>query len=195
MSFPAGSFNLEKTKDAIWFWVQSVAASRIQDSQIIWRDQSEPLPKRPCITLKIIDGPSPIARNGNLMPLQSSNGPYTVGIQLEMVVSVQIFGDTRAGKSLALQLSMDLNSSLIRQTILDKLQLSQVAVQEVGKVRNLSALEESQYEERAGFEVGFGCVQNITDQPGFIETVNVEVKAKNAAGTVVYDKTKNIVLP
>ncbi len=194
MNLPAGTFNLEKTKDALYQWVKEVTTGIITENQIIWRNQGEPLPARPCVTLKIIDGPSPIARNGNLFR-GGKNDPFTVGIQMDMVLSVQVFGNTKKGQSTALQLSIDLNSSLIRQSILDKLRKFDIGVQEVGKVRNLSAIEENDYEERAGFEITLGLVQNITDQPGIIKTVNAEIKALNPDGTVNVDEIKNLVLP
>ena len=49
-----------------------------------------------------------------------------------------------------------------------------VSVQEVGKPMNLTALEETDYEERAGFELGLGLVQNLTDDPGTIEKINIQ---------------------
>lgn len=109
---------------------------------------------------------------------------------MEMTVSIQVFGTTKLNKKpMALQLALDLNSSLLRQSILDNLKASGVSVQVVGQPRNLTALEESEYEERAGFDLTLGLAQNMNDEPGTIETVNLEVN------TDVQDRTKDITLP
>lgn len=175
MSYPAGSLDMNKIMDAIFGWVYLVLGDNLSQSQIIWRNQSEPLPSRPCVTLKIIDGPRPVARDANVQEY-SPNGFYSIGMQMEMTVSVQVFGTTLNAPITAMQLALDLNSSLLRKSVLDVLNKGGVAVQGLGQIRNLSALEESQYEERSGFEISCGLVQNISDQPGIIAVVNGEIE-------------------
>lgn len=169
MSYPAGSLDIEKVKDGIFEWVSLVLAGVIPNEQVIWRNQSEALPARPCVAMKIIDGPRPVGRNAS----QFIGEVSSVGIQQEMTLSIQVFGNPKLPRPSAIQMAIDLNSSLIRQTILDKLKASGIAIQQVGDPRNLTALEESRYEERMGFEVLMGLVQNITDDPGTISTVNI----------------------
>jgi len=192
--YPAGTLNLERIQDALYDWVRDISLGVIDgEDQILWRNQSQPLPARPCVTLKIIDGPRPIARQGNLFfnpDTHTKRNAFSVGMQMEMTVSIQVFGTTKLNKKpMALQLALDLNSSLLRQSILDNLKASGVSVQVVGQPRNLTALEESEYEERAGFDLTLGLAQNMNDEPGTIETVNLEVN------TDVQDRTKDITLP
>jgi hypothetical protein len=198
MSYPAGTLNLVLIQDALYDWVRDITQGVFPEGEehIQWMNQSRPLQARPCVTLKIIDGPRPIARSGNLFfnpiagqPLSKQTNPFTVGIQQEATLSVQVFGNTDVHRPLAMQLACDLNSSLIRQSVLDKLKSAGISVQEVGKPRNLTALEESEYEERAGFELLLGLAQNMKDQPGIIETVNASIETES--GT----QTKTIVLP
>lgn len=176
--YPAGSLNLVKIEDAIYNWVYSVCVGVLgEDSEIrvIWRNQTEPLPPRPCVTLKFIDGPSPIARQANRF-LNPGSRVVGYGIQMEATLSVQIFGNSNPelpNRVRADQLAIDLNSSLMRQTVLDDLKRGGVAVQLVGKPKNLTALEESRYEERSGFELSLGLAQNVQEEPATIETVNV----------------------
>jgi hypothetical protein len=173
--FPAGTLNLVQIQNAIYDWVYSVLGGVLDSGeQIIWRDQSQPLPQRPCVTLKFIHGPAPIGRDGSVF-FNPATGAYNVGMQMEATLSVQIFGNTNMNQMpIVHQLAIDLNSSLLRQTVKDKLKSGGVSIQTVGHPQNLSALEESRYEERAGFEIGLGLVQNIGDAPGTIGIINLE---------------------
>lgn len=198
MPYPAGSLDIEAVKLGIFQWVQEVTQGIIGPDRIIWRDQSQPLPKRPCVTMKIIDGPTPTDRNASLFfgpkpgqtPVTDNQSPsFNYGIQMEMTVSIQVFGNSKIPSPRALQLSLDLNSSLIRQSILDKLKKSGVSIQGRGRVKNLTALEESEYEERAGFDIEMGLVQNISDQPGTIEKINLEVETPAGTQTREIDLT------
>jgi hypothetical protein len=178
MSYPAGTLDLVKVQDAIYDWIETVTQGVFQDDEehISWRDQSQPLLARPMISLKIIDGPRPVGRNASqFSSMQGSNHVSGYGIQHEAVLSVQVFGNMRIHKPMAMQLALDLNSSLVRQNILDQLKLAGVAIQEVGKPRNLTALEETEYEERSGFEVTLGLAQNVSEVTSTIGTVNADV--------------------
>lgn len=176
MNIPSGSLDLVRIRKAIYDWIYTVTLGVLENNllQIVWMDQSEMIPPRPFVGLKITYGPAPIARRGNFF-LGAVGKPMNVGIQMEATLSIQVYGNTQiCPQPLAMQMANDINTSLMRQTILDALKVGGVSVQEVGKVRNLSALEESRYEERAGFEVGLGMVQNLADNPGTIGTVNVD---------------------
>lgn len=179
--YPAGSLDLAKIQAAIYNWIYNVSQGVLSDGgEIIWRNQSEPLPPRPCVTLKLIDGPKPIARNASTF--LNPDGSQNVAVQQEATLSIQIFGNTRVHRPMAYQLAVDLNSSLMRQTILDGLKQAGIGIQQVGAPRNLTALEETEYEERAGFEIVMGLVQNIFDEPSTIETINLE---KNIDGSAL----------
>lgn len=120
--------------------------------------------------MKFTYGPAPIARDGNIVP--ASN---TVGVQQEATLSVQVFGNTQTHKSsIAMQIAIDLNSSLLRREVRSALSRGGISIYGVGKPTNMTALEESRYEERAGFELSLGMVQNVTDNPGVIKIVNLE---------------------
>lgn len=160
--------NAQKT---IYTWVRTQVAGVIPDSQIIWRNQSEPLPPRPCVTMKITQGPKRTGYQDNMVKLSGSNTRFNVGGQRTMIVSFQIFGNTKVLRPMAYQLALDLNSSLSLQTVLDQLRGGGISVYEQGDPINLTALEETEYEERAGFDVTFGLAQNILDDPGTIEHV------------------------
>lgn len=184
----AGTLDLVQIQDALYDWVYSVTRGILEEHQIVWRDQSEQIPARPFVSLKLISGPSPTDRDGSIF-LNGKAQPINVGMQMEAALSVQVFGNTQIHRSVAHQLAMDLNTSLLRPSIRDALKAKGIAIQGLGKPQNLSALEESKFEERAGFDVELGLVQNILDQPGNIERINI-------TQTVDGDTTdKTVVLP
>jgi hypothetical protein len=123
------------------------------------------------VTLKITSGPRRTGYSDNIQYLSGDN--FMVGGQREMVVSVQVFGNTQIHRSLAYQLTVDLNASLSKVTVLDRLRSAGVAVFNQGEVNNMTALEETEYEERAEFDILVGVAENVVDDPGIIETANV----------------------
>lgn len=169
--YPTGTLNLVAIQDTIYNWVNSSMQGILEPDQIIWRNQSEPLPPRPCVTLKFTYGPSPVARDGNV--ISGGVGCDTIGMQQEATLSVQVFGNTKMHKPMADQIAIDLNSSLLRREVRRVLNIGGVSIHSVGKPQNMTALEESRYEERAGFELSLGMVQNVTDAPGKIEHLNI----------------------
>ena len=173
MSVPnPNKLSLAAVKLALYHWVKRECESVIPADQIVWRNQSEPMPPRPCVTMKITSGPKRTGYSDNVTYLSGDN--YIVGGQREMVVSVQIFGNTQIHKPMAYQLAIDLNASLSKVTVLDRLRASGVAVFNQGEVDNITALEETEFEERAAFDVLLGVAENVVDDPGIIEHVNLE---------------------
>jgi hypothetical protein len=187
--YPIGTLNIESIKDTIFTWVFNVTRGVVDDLQIVWRNQSEPVPPRPFIGLKIIAGPNPIARSPNTYMNPGTN-TITVGMQMEATLSVQVFGNTLITNiPTARQIANDLNTSLFLADVLADLSAGGVAVQALGKVQSLTALEESEYEERSGFEIELGLVQNITRPTSTITSVNVEME------TDAGNRTIPIILP
>jgi hypothetical protein len=171
MNYPIGTLDLDKIQDTIYDWIFGITQGTLKPEQIIWRNQSEPLPPRPCVTLKFTYGPAPIARDANV--LGGGLSPDTAGMQQEATLSVQTYGSTKIQRPKAMQLAIDLNSSLLLRDVRMQLNRGGVSVQAVGKPSNMTALEETEYEERAGFELSLGMVQNITDPTDTIEVINL----------------------
>lgn len=171
MSYPLGKLDLVKVQDALYDWIKNEMTGVIPDEQIIWRNQSEPLPPRPCVTLRIMDGPRPVGRDGSVTA--QLDGTFNVGVQEEMTVSIQIYGNSQVHRPLAYQAAVDLNSSLLKTQVRGPLSVAGIGIQEVGQPVNLTELEESEFEERAGFSIQLGLAQNVVDDPGVIETANV----------------------
>lgn len=177
-----GGLQIDTIKAGIYKWARSVLALEIADDHIIWREQSQELPSRPCVTFKIVDGPrrtgyqDNTVYNGDISP--GVFGKFNVGGQRVMTISCQVFGTSQipAGQNPgpnAMQVATDLNASLSRQTVLDGLSGSGIAIWNQGEVSNITAIEETEYEERAQFDMTIGVAENITDDPGTIGTANI----------------------
>lgn len=165
------SIRLDRVQRAIHAWVVRELQGDVPPEQVIWRQQSEPLPPRPCVALKVIDGPRRVGYSDDVRYVGGRR--FNVGGQRVMTVSVQVFGSTRVHRPMAYQIGIDLNSSLSKATTLEGLRRDGLAVFNQGEVLNLTALEETEFEERSGFDVLFGLAQNVVDDPGIIETANV----------------------
>lgn len=174
VQYPVGTLILAKVQLSIYNWVRNRVNGVVDATSIIWRNQSEALPPRPCVTMKITEGPRRTGYQDNISFIGGPDGTeFNVGGQRTMTVSFQIFGNSKIHRPIAYQLGLDLNSSLSLQTILDQLRAGGISVLQQGDLTNITALEETEYEERVQFDVVFGLAQNIVDDPGIIETVGV----------------------
>jgi len=170
IQYPVGTLILANVQKSIYTFVKNRVSGVIEPSSIIWRNQSEPMPPRPCVTMKITEGPKRTGYQDNMV--YSGTGTlFNVGGQRTMTVSFQVFGNTRIHRPMAYQLALDLNSALSLQTVLDSLRVGGISVLTQGDPINITELEETEYEERAQFDVLFGLAQNVLDDPSAIETV------------------------
>lgn len=168
--YPRGKLILAVVKDALYDWVKKELQGQVDGTSIIWRDQSQPLPSRPCVAMKIVSGPHRVGFQDNLGI--DENGKTGAGGQRTLVVSMQVFGNTQMqGTQPAAQVAIDLNASLSKPSVLAQLRSKGVAIQNQGEVTNLTDVEETQYEERAEFSVMLGVAENVVDDPGYFDDV------------------------
>ena len=168
-----GSLLIANVKRALYTWCKKETEGLISSDHIAWRDQSEPLPPRPCVTLKITSGPTRTGYQDNAQFVGGSTGSqFKIGGQRHMMISIQVFGNSQIEPK-ALQLATDLNASLSKMTTLDYLRGLGVSVWKQGDPQNITGLEETEYEERAQFDVQIGLAENLVDDPGIIEHANV----------------------
>jgi len=163
--------SLAKVQLALYNWVKNETIGQIDPDHIIWRNQSEPLPGRPCVAMRIMSPPKRVGYQDSILP--STTGVVTIGGQRQMTVSVQVYGNLNIHRPLAMQLALDLNSSLSKTTVLDRLYESGVAVFNQGEPQNLTELVETEYEERSAFDILLGVAENVLDDQGIIEQANI----------------------
>ena len=168
-----GKLILAEKQDAIYSWIKNELIGVIDAGSIIWRQQSEALPPRPCVTMKITEGPVSTGFGDNVM-YRSSDQKFTIGGQRTMSVSIQVFGNTMVSSPMAYQTGIDLHASLGKPSVLDVLRFAGISVQHRSGVSNLTALEETEYEERSQFDVVLGVAENVVDDPGYIDHVNIQ---------------------
>lgn len=176
--------DLAFVKQNIFNWVKNeidLGNISIPEEQVIFREQSEPLPPRPCVTLKIISGPRRLGTSDPIRFQAGSDDIWDIGGQRAITLSVQVFGNTTQQDSAAV-IANSLNISLSKMSVTDLLRAGildgairkgSLAVWEVGDVSDISALEETAFEDRAQFDVIMGVVDSVEDQPGVIETVEL----------------------
>lgn len=162
---------IDSIKAAIFGWVSHVVGTQVPEGRVVWRNQSQPLPPRPCVALKIEGGPVRTGFSDSIMFFGGTE--YLYAGQRKMTVSVEVFGSLRVERPRAFQLALDLNSSLSLESVLERLRARGVAVFDQGEVLNLTELEETEYEERAEFTVTLGVAENQIENPGIIETANI----------------------
>lgn len=169
---PKGKLLIDSIKDTIYDWVKKRTEGIIDQESILFRDQSQPLPPRPCVAMKITTGPMRTGFQDNL-GIDDATGKTSVGGQRVLVLSVQVFGNTKVHAPLAEQLTADLNASLSLPSVLALLRKGGIAVFNQGEVTNLTDIEETEYEERAEFSVMLGVAENQVDDPGYFTSVGV----------------------
>lgn len=170
-------------KQNIFNWVKGEIdgglITELDEGQVIWREQSTPLPARPCIAMKIISGPRKLGSTDNYSLKAGSDGIFDAGGQRAITLSVQVFGNATQQDS-AQVVAQKLHISLSKISVTDafaagildgSVRKGVLAVWEVGDVSDISALEETEFEDRAQFDVIMGVTDNIEDQPGVIETI------------------------
>ena len=166
--------NIVEIQNAIYDWVLSVVDPLtyvdIDADNIVWREQSVALPPRPCIGLKLLTGPMRTGSFDDVIDVGDDVNCHVSG-QREMSVSIQVYGNSRGGSANTNQVAADLSASLTRPTILQNLIANGIAIFDIGDISDISAVEESEYEERHQFDIKIGVAENIEDAPGFIETV------------------------
>ncbi len=156
---------------------------------IMWAEQNAPRPgdgvdiTKSHITLRLGAG----ARVGqDFVDTPNVSGIANVIGNRDLTLSVQAFGPG------ARQELEDIRSSLSRPTIQDLLRAGDIVYRDAFPVQNVAALLESSYEERASLDVLFGTHEELTDDLGYIDTVNGSGDLKDATGAVVQSTTFSV---
>lgn len=134
------------------------------DCTTIWADQSEVRPPRPYASLKLTSGPVVVANDEVRQP---TSGSFEVAGLRRMTLSVQAFGEG------ALERMSRLQTALSKESVLESLDKSGVAIVEVAGVQNLTGLLDNRFETRAQMDVGFYAAENESDSTDFVESVEV----------------------
>lgn len=163
--------NIDSIETAIYNWIKREVRDEVDADSVFFMEQSAPLPPRPCVGIKMLTGPM---RTGSF-----DDEIYDVDLDLlevsgqrTMNYTIKVFGNLRVMRPMAKQLAADLSASLTKPSVLQDLYAAGVAIFEIGDITEISAIEESEYEERMQFDIKIGVAENVEDQPGCFTDVD-----------------------
>jgi hypothetical protein len=104
----------------------------------------------------------------------------------EFTVQIQAYGND------PLTVLNNLRTSLQKQSVLDTLRANGIVLANWFPINDVTELVDTRFEQRGSMDVLFRIADQYTDDPGVIDTVEVEETIKNPAGTVVYNETITI---
>ena len=156
---------IAELKTAVWEWLDE----QLDDlEEVIFGDQTAPQPPKPYATIRLLTV-TKLGLSDELLPTISSGGVQTIKAQRTAAFQIQFFGED------ALQFAEDAKASLQKPSVLEDLFYAKgLAVIDDATVTNITALLETEFEDRAQLDVVFGYASTDTDDVGLIETVEVE---------------------
>lgn len=155
--------NYAGLQDALYSWLSAAITPR----PVIFADQDAPQPDRPYATIKVLS-------ENKLGVLDDQSAPNNLGIaslkgHREATIQVQFYGPG------AVQLALNARNSLNKSSVLFGLFWTNgIAIVSDDEVTNVSALLETEIEERALLTLVARYAVEQTDDVGYIETVEVE---------------------
>ena len=153
-------------KSAIYEWIVGEVGGAPFDAAVIFSDQATPRPTRPYVTIRL----NPQVTEGMFdEDLGVDNdGIATIRGYRTVTVALQSFGPRARDIMNVLQGSLSKES--VRSTFFNGNDLSLI---NTGEILNLTNLLDTEFEERAAMDLMVGFAQEITDDVGRIETVEV----------------------
>jgi hypothetical protein len=172
---------METVEDAIQHWF-----SEATGLQTIWRNQSAPQPEYPYASLLITSGPDSIPEGFELRDLTNIGRP--AGTEVEqyvcapclMTVSCQTYVEGEDGNKPSGNARSYLNkarAALFLPSQQALFEAAEISVVRSNPVTDISALTNERFVSRAGMDVQFNCVMNLSEYVGYIKKVAVESAA------------------
>lgn len=170
------SIRREEIEDALFDLVQ--ASTEFADENIFFSDQDGISPQpSPYATISIGD----LNRVGIDASTRDFDGARTAGSEIvrttmgmrELVCAFSFFTPKTVGATTAWSIAAKLEAELQLSSVRDGLNAVGLGVANVGSVRWVPKLNNTEFEGRAMLEVRFNVPQGASDAIGYIETVNV----------------------
>ncbi|HXK36155.1 MAG TPA: hypothetical protein VJ553_01065 [Candidatus Paceibacterota bacterium] len=169
---------MTQIKSALWDWIETAVVGTDAAGRTIFDSQGKPRPERPYADISIdsIASIGPDERR----PIDDDGDRRITGTRIARVM-VQTYGTD------ALQLAETIRSSLMLKAVLSALRIAGLVFLATENVQDITALLDTDYEERAAVEVRFAFVSDQTENVGWIETVEGEYSYEKPDGTVVLE--------
>lgn len=173
--------DMETVENAIHRWL-----SEATGLQTVWRNQSAPQPEYPYASLRIITGPDPIPEGFELRDLTDTGRPDGYEIEQNvcapclMTVSCQAYVEGEDGNKPSGNARSYLDkarAALFLPSQQALFEAAEISVVRSNPVTDISALTNERFVSRAGMDVQFNCVMNLSEYVGYIEKVAVESTA------------------
>lgn len=158
-------------------WVMEVC--ELEDSQVIFEDQSEVRPVGPYASIDYLTG---IGRKGHdqFDPKADAEGKFRTSGLREFTLSVNLY---RAG---SFEKANHLNSSIEEVMNLARFQDIGLAYISATPVRDLTRLQGPRLESRFQFDVRFRLADNLVSDPGYYNKVEVENQINDSLLEIEY---------
>lgn len=155
---------ITQLRAAVWQWLSDTLGGGVT---VIYMDQTAPQPPKPYAAIRLLTV-TKLGLQDELLQTISGGGMQTIKQQRTAAFMMQFFG---AG---SLQRAEDARASLQKPSVLEDLFYSKgLAVLNDPQVTNITALLETEFEDRAQLDVLFGYGSTDTDDVGLIETVEL----------------------
>lgn len=169
------AYNWTAAENAIEAWFRT--GSGIGNGKVVWANQAMPQVAMPYATLRI----SGVRKLGTTdEETQAYDGDADPGQEItttikgvrEITVSCQVFAAPVTGSGTAREFAAAAQLALELPTVRFALNQAGLSISGVGAVQDISALFETKFQSRASLDVTMYLVDAISEQTGYIETVN-----------------------
>jgi len=154
--------------------------------ETVWRHQSAPQPEYPFGSLLIMSGPNPLSEAFELRDDSDVNRPKNYEVEMTVCapcsfsVSCQAYVEGKDASVPDLNARALLNKARAALFLPSQAALfgaAEISVIRSNPVTDISALTNERFVSRAGMDVEFNCVMNLSEFAGYIKKVAVESAA------------------
>lgn len=165
--------NESEIKKALRAWIRE--HSKLEDAKIVFSQKNSIRLPVPFITIRLGDllslgATDEVKRATDLTKPAGQEITQTVIGRREMPVSVQCFGD---GDESSLQIMSRVQTSLGLTSVSDALNAAGISVFDIGDIKNVTAMNETAFEQRHLLEVRCYVSEEVSESIGYIKTVQI----------------------
>jgi len=138
--------------------------------QIIWEGENGPRLPPPYLSMEVLgNNPLGMPHQGPVKVTQAKpGGTQTITQSIDRTVSIQGFGNSTEYR---LEMLVD---SFDKSATISALRSKGLSIRDVGDIRDISAVVDSDMESRWAVDIVVGDTRVVVDDPGYIETVEIE---------------------
>ena len=167
------SISLATVEDTIYDWIVSRVKSTVT---VIFEKENAPRPRTPYISINFITGPIKIGHDEIRHDISDT---YNHVGQRELTASIKSYGTTY------LQEMTDLQASLNLRSVHDLFRSKDISFLRAEDISDISTEIETGFENRANLDVTFGLRTNLSEDIGFIESVEVDPLYNTPSGGTI----------